>query len=212
VSQSYSLLLRDKLFDATLRLSFFAGFTPRKNRFFPIQKEDLPVVGVYKMRGSHTPDGQGNASYIRFNHTVRIGFQVIILNNDPEEAERTLDRAHMALMDGLWRDPYLTNFVDTYRPGSGMPNIDNVRFESIPQGDDSISYGTAGQNNETPTAELRYEVSLFYRAEYAPTIVDELLEVDVTTAFPLGGTEADQAAIQQVRQVTRFTPAPPRKQ
>jgi hypothetical protein len=212
VSQSYSLLLRDKLYDATLRLPFFVGFTGRKTRFFPIQKEQLPIVGVTKIGGTHVPDGQGNHGDIRLSHTVRIGFQVVILNNDPEEAERTLDRAHMAIMDGLWRDPYLTNFVDTYRPGSGFPNIDNVRFESIPRGDDSISFGLAGQNNETPTAELRYDVQLFYRAEYGPTIEDDLLEVGVTSAYPHGKSEAERAAIQQVRQEIVFTPAAPLKE
>jgi hypothetical protein len=200
VSLSYSILLRDKLYDATIALPYFAAFHSRKTRFFPIQKEDLPLVSVTKISGSHAPDGQGNAADIRFNHTVRIGFQVVIVNNDPEEAERELDRAHMAIMDGLWRDQYLTNMIDSYQPGT-VPNIDNVRFESIPRGDDLISFGNAGQNNETPIAELRYEVSIFYRAEYGPTIEDDLEEVRITTGMPgPGATDAERAAIEQARQ------------
>jgi hypothetical protein len=135
---------------------------------------------------------------------------VVVVNNDPEEAERVLDWAEMALMDGLWRDQYLTNFLDSHRPGDA-PTLDNIRFESIPRGATRIEFGTAGQNNETPVAELRYEVSLVYRAEFAPTIEDDLLEVNIVTGLPPGGTEAERAAIQQIRQ--RFTAAaPPRKE
>jgi hypothetical protein len=213
VSQSYSLLLRDVLFDATMRLPFFVGFTTRKTRFFPIQKEHLPVIGVYLIDETMTPDGLPNMGCIRFGHTARIGFSVVILNNDAEEAERTLDRAFMALMDGLWRNPYLTNMLNTYQPSLGLPpTLDNIRFESIRRGVRTHSFGTAGQNNETPTAELRYDVSLFYTADYAPTIEDDLLEVGVTSAYPHGATEAERAGIQQVRQEIVFTPAAPLKE
>jgi len=61
-----------------------------------------------------------------------------------------------------------------------------------------------GQNNETPVAELQYDVTIKYRSEFAPHIEDDLEEIDVTTAFPPGATAEERARIQQVRQVMRF--------
>ena len=204
-TRSYSLVLRDRFFDATLELPFFAtGFQTRKNRQFPIQKEQLPVLGVYLIDENMVPDGDGHAGHIAFIHMVRIGFSVVIANNEPVAAETTLDRAFWALMNGLWRDPYLTSFIDTYNPAVGRGTPDNVRFESIERGLRRHQYGAVGQNNETPVAELQYDVTIKYRSEFAPHIEDDLEEIDVTTAFPPGATAEERARIQQVRQVMRF--------
>jgi hypothetical protein len=204
-TQSYSLVLRDRFFDATRELPFFAtGYQTRKNRQFPIQREQLPVLGVYLIDENMVPDGDSNAGHIAFVHTVRIGFSVVIANNDPVAAEATLDQAFWALMTGLWRDPYLTNFIDTYNPTVGSGTPDNVRFESIERGLRRHQYGAVGQNNETPVAELQYDVSIKYRSEFAPHIEDDLEEIDVTTAFPPGATAEERERIQQVRQVMRF--------
>ena len=204
-TQSYSLILRDTFFDASLRLPFFqTGFQTRKNRQFPIQKNQLPILGVYLIDENMTPDGDGNAGHIAFVHIARIGFSVVIANNDPIASEATLDRAFWALMNGLWRDPYLTSFLDTYNPHLGAGTPDNVRFESIERGMRRHLYGAVGQNNETPVAELQYDVSVKYRSEFAPEIEDELDEIDITTAFPPGATAEERERIQQVRQVIRF--------
>jgi hypothetical protein len=205
-TQSYSLVLRDAFFDATLRLPFFErGYQTRKNRQFPVQKEQLPVLGVYLIDETMVPDGDGNAGHIAFVHTSRIGFSVIIANNDPVASEATLDRAFWALMNGLWRDQYLTNLLDTYNPDLAAGTPDNVRFESVERGVRRHLYGAVGQNNETAVAELQYDVSIKYRSEFGPVIEDDLEEIDITTAFPPGATPEERERIQQVRQVMRFT-------
>ena len=209
-TQSSAFYLREAMLLAALRLPFFAtGFKVRRSRQMPIQKDQLPVLGVYLIDETMQPDGVGNSGDIVFVHTARIGFSVVIANNDPAEAEAMLDRAFWQLMNGLWRDPYLTNFIDTFRPGQG-DSPENVRFESIQRGFRQHKTGTIGPTNETPIAELQYDVSFQYRQEFAPWIEDDLAEVDIETAFPIGGTAEDRAKVQQVRQVLKLkVKAPP---
>jgi hypothetical protein len=203
-TQSYALVLRDALFNATLRLPLFAsGWQTRKTRRLPIQKDQAPVLGVYLIDETMTPDGDGNAGEIAFVHTARIGFSAIVIIDDPAAAEAMLDRCFWALMNGLWRDPYLTNLIDTLKPGVGE-TPDNVRFESIARGVRRHSFGLIGSANETPFAELQYDVSFVFRTEFAPTIEDDLEEIVVTTAFPPDATDAEREGIQQVRSVVRF--------
>jgi hypothetical protein len=204
---SPAFILRNAFFDAALRLPFFAngGFSTRKvSRQFPIQKEQLPVLGVYLIDETMGPDGDGDAGNIRFALTARIGFSVVIANNDPIASEEILDEAFWALMNGLWRDQYLTNLLDTYNPHVGAGTPGNTRFESVARGIRQHRFGAVGQNNETPVAELQYDVSIFHRYGFEPIIEDELEEIDVTTAFPPGATAEERARIQQVRQVMRF--------
>lgn len=203
-AQSSAFNLREAMLAAALRMPLFVtGFTIRRSRQLPIQKDQLPVLGVYFVDENHVPDGLGNSGELVFAHTARIGFSVVVVNNDPAEAEATLDRAYWALMNAVWRDPYLTNFLNTLEPGRGQ-SPDNVRFESVPRGIRVHKTGTAGPTNEIPVAELQYEVSLFYREEFAPWVEDDFEELVIETAFPIGGTAEERAKVQQVRQVLKF--------
>lgn len=186
--QSYSWVLREVLLAAAKRMPYFgsSGFKFRRNPHpGPIQVDDLPMLGVYfRLPGQPevmTPDGDGNAGYIRFEHNTPILFSVMVLNNDDALAEQQLDSALWALMNGLWRDEYLTSFIDTLNPHLGYGNPDNTRFESIPRGTATHHFGNAGQSNETPVAELRYAVTLKHRTEFAPYIPDDFLRMHVET-------------------------------
>jgi hypothetical protein len=175
-TQSYTWVLREQ-FIATLA-PFFSGFTILRNNQVTIQRGQLPVLGVYILPEKMTPDGDANASYIRFTHNFQIGFSIIIANNDPDIAEQKLDAAWWSLMNGLWRDQSLMRMFN-----SGNP--DDTRIEGVVAGIRRFVYGTIGKNNETPVAELQYEVNCTYRTEWAPVITDTLDKI-VVTVIPSG--------------------------
>ena len=199
-TQSYSQVIRDSLFAKSVTLPFFAGFTARRCKQLPVGKEHLPNLGVNIMDEMMAPDGDFNHTDIRFRHTLRVGFSVIILNNDPVASELTLDEAFWALMNGLWRDAGLTNMIL-----SSMP--DNTRFEGIERGSRVHKWGASGANNETPIAEMEYVASLVFRAEYGVTVTDELLRIHVETV-PMADDGSVPAAdeVQRIISEYEFTP------
>jgi hypothetical protein len=199
-TQSFTLALRDAFMEAALRLPAFAGFYSRETKQLPTQTEDLPSLGVYLIDETMVPEGDGNAGNLSFVVTARIGFSMVIVNNDPRATETTLDRLYVSLMNGLWRDPYLTSFFDTWNPHLGHGTAMNARFEAIPRQMARRVYGALAASNETPIAEQQYEVSLLYRRDFEPAVEDELLEVDFKTAigFP------DHEQIQQIEMPIRF--------
>jgi hypothetical protein len=172
--QSYSWVIRDTFLDRLMQAEFFQGFTPRKNKALQITTNNLPYVGVYFLGEDMSPEGDLNAGEIRFIHMLKLGFSVILINNDPVECEAKLDQAFWAIMNTLWRDPYLTNLIDTRRYPGGIGTPDNVRIEGVARGARRHVFGNAGLNNETPIGEMQYEATVKYRAEYGPVITDNL--------------------------------------
>jgi hypothetical protein len=208
-TQSYAWALREAFLGAASRAPFFANFTLRRTKELPIEPVTLPTLGAYFLDEVMAPEGDGNAGELVFVATARIGFSVIVINNDPEAAEATLDRAFMALMNAIWRDAYVTNLIDTHDPHRGEGSPLNARFESVPrQLRRPVISGTIGSKNETPIAELQYEISLLHRWDFGPTIVDEFEEMWLTTAYPPGLTEEEREAVQQVRQQVRLRQNP----
>jgi len=199
-TQSYAWVLREIFLNKLSSLSFFSGFTIRRTRRVAIQStQDLPVLGVYLVDEISQPDGDGNAGHIRFVNTCRIGFQVVIANNDEAAAESTLDQAFWQIMNGIWRDAGITNLILAKTP-------DNVGFESVMRGTRRHVWGTAGLNNEMPVAELQYEASILYRDEFAVPVTDDLTSIYEQTNFP-NDNSGDPAGVEQVNIRYTFTPA-----
>ena len=181
-TQSYSLVIRDVFYDALAnREPFFANHFKRKTRMVPVQPNQLPFLGVYIIDETMLPDGDANAGDIRFTHTLRIGFSVIVANNDQDAAEREIDASFWKIMNRLWTDQYIMNLMDTYNPHTQSENPDNTIIESITRGVRRHVFGNAQLSNQTPLAEMQYDVSCFYRTYWPPAITDDLLEIDVTT-------------------------------
>jgi hypothetical protein len=206
-TQSYSQVLRDTFFAKVVTLPFFQGFKARRCKMLQVQPENLPYLGVYIIDETMMPDGDANAGYIRFVHTLKLGFSVIIQNNDPLAAELKLDEAFWAIMNGLWRDPYITSFLDTHNPTTGQMTPDNTRLEGVARGTRKHVWGNTGLNNDLPTAEMQYEASVLYRAEFSPPITDDLTRIHVETV-PLTSEDtvppADQ--VQRIISEYEFTP------
>ena len=198
-TQSYTWVLREVFIDKLVSLPFFAGFTVRRTRRVAIQPNQLPVLGVYIMDDGLTPDGDPNAGEIRFRVTARIGFQVVVINNDEVAAEAKLDQSFWAINNGLWRDAGVTNLIKAKSP-------DNVGFEAVMRGTRRHIWGTAGLNNETPVAELQYEASILYRDEFAVPVTDDLNSIHEQTAFP-SDHDGSIDSVDQVDVVYDFTPS-----
>jgi hypothetical protein len=188
---------------------FFQGFTPRKSKALPIMTAQIPCVGVYFVNEDMGPDGDLNAGEIRFTHYLKLGFSVIVVNNDPVACEAKLDQAFWAIMNTLWRDPYLTNLIDTRAYPGGVGNPDNTRIEGVSRGTRRHVFGTAGKDNETPIGEMQYEATVKYSADYAPIITDNLLQIGVRTGVKPGDTSAQMANRLQTGAEYAFEPYPP---
>jgi hypothetical protein len=188
-TQSFSLVIRDIFFDALARDTFFADYTKRKTRMLAVMPNHLPYLGVYIIDETMMPDGDANATAIRFSHTLRIGFSVMIANNDQEVAEKTIDSAFWRIMHDFWEDPYIMNVIDTYNPHLGFGNPDNTMIESISRGMRRHVFGAQMVNNETPIAEMQYDLSVFYRTEWSPGPFDDFKELHLRTGIKIGETQ-----------------------
>jgi hypothetical protein len=199
-TQSYSQVIRDTFFATVVQLPFFAGYIARRSKQLPIQQPLLPYLGVYIIDELMPPDGDLNAGDIRFIHTLRIGFQVIIESNDPVAAELELDAAFWAIMNGLWSNTGLTNMITTTLP-------DNTRFEGVERGTRRHVWGVIGRG-ETPIGELEYIASIRLRTEWYPSGFPDLLEINVQTV-PLAddGTVPPAAQVQRIISDYEFTPS-----
>lgn len=200
-AQSYSQVIRDALFAKTVKLPFFAGFTAKRSKQLPIQQFQVPYLGVYIIAEDLGPDGDANAGVVRFIHRLQVGWQVIIENNDPVAAELKLDQAFWAIMNGIWRDARLMNFIN-----SDMP--DNTRIEAVERGRRTHHWGVPSTNNEKPYGELQYYATVVYRADYLPVITDDLLDIHIEVV-PLGsdGTVPPASEVQRIIAEYEFTAA-----
>jgi hypothetical protein len=196
-TQSFGWVIRDMFFDKLLTAPFFAGFTARKSNQLPINSNHLPYLGIFIVNEDMSPEGDPNAGDIRFIHNLKLGFSVIVVNNDPVACETKLDQAFWTIMNTLWRDPYLTNMIWTtpYTGIGGTP--DNTRIEGVARGSRRNIFGAGGHNNETPIGEMQYEATVIFRAEYPPVITDDLLQIGVRTGVKAGDTQAEMDARPQ---------------
>jgi hypothetical protein len=200
-TQSYSQVIRDSMFAAIVPLPFFAGFVARRSKQLPVQQPLLPYLGVYIISEEMPPDGDVNAGDIRFTHSLRIGFQVIIENNDPVAAELELDAAFWAIMNGLWSNDNLTNMIATTMP-------DNTRIEGVERGTRRHVWGVVG-NGEKPIGELEYMATVRYRTEWFPGGFPDLLHIHEETVPILddyANGVPDAAIVQRIITEYEFTP------
>jgi hypothetical protein len=207
-TQSYTWVLREIFADLAMSLPFFQGFNLRKNKRRPIVVADLPILGFYLIDETMTGDGEPNEGEIRFLHTFRLALSVLIRNNDEDDSEQKLDAAFWALMNGLWRNEYVMSRLDTGNPHiGGVGNPDNTRFEAIVRGTRKHVFGAIGLNQETATAELQYDVSVTYRAEFGAIVNDDWNTLDVK-AFP-GNDVTDPNSVPLVEWAWDFTTGGP---
>jgi hypothetical protein len=174
---SYSFIIRDGILQRIKQVPTFASVkkfsTTVANRIQPA--DQIPYFGCYLIDEQLTPDGDANAGEPRFLHTVKIGFSVVIANNDAEAAEASLDSAHWALMN-LLTNPAWHRFV--------VPGYEPIHIEGITRGSRKHIFGNAANTNETPLAELRMDLTFTHRTSFRPGPFDDLKSMHVTVAYP----------------------------
>ena len=182
--RSYPMLVRDGMFDRVKLMPFFSSFNFSTKKDLKIQLEMIPFCGVYFLQEFMSPDGDANTGEVRFRTTARYGFSVIIQNNDSDQSESTLDKAAQVISGGLLTDPSLYNNKI-------------FKIQSFSGGTRQHVYGHVGQDQQTPIAELRYELTCDLGVIDYPPFVEDVLEViHLETIFPIDG---DSSRVQQVK-------------
>lgn len=200
-TQSYSWVILNAIAERIFNSSFFSSFVCKRiNRALPIEAGgpvQIPFLGIYLLEEGLGPDGDANHSEIRFIHTVPIGFQIVVKNNDPNVMLQILDQASHFIMNQLLRDDSFTSRWRTNLP-------DNVQFEAIPRGRIRERWGVTGATNETPVGERQLELVFTFRTLWYPTEFPELERITVRTGFPPESYELGET--QQVTMVYEFNP------
>lgn len=189
MTQTFVLQARDAIVNRIRYLPFFNEFRFSTNKSLPIQVENLPFCGVYLIEEIMSPEGDPNAGEPHFHVTARMGISVVVQNNDGEAGERKIDEAHETITEGLFTDPTLYT-----------GNHEAFSIQSYNRGFRTHMFGNVGQDNQTPVAELRFELTVDMGTYYYPPVVpDELHTIHVKTQFPAGGTVGEITATQQVQ-------------
>ena len=186
-----ALDIRDAFYNALEADPYFADWTVRKNKWLPVQVDLIPYLGVYLIDELQTPDGDANAGCIAFVHTARIGFSIVVANNDEVLGEEAIDAGMHEIMKRLWTDAKINNVFQSSNP-------EGTLFEAVSRGTRRHVFGAGGTNNEFPWFECEYNVSIVFRSEWYPDIVDTLDEIDVTTGIKINESQADRDKRQQV--------------
>src|SRR5262245_21329490 len=174
-SNSYALIITDAMYKRVSVMPFFKNFNRKAGDWRDhIQQQDLPYVGIYLVSETGAPDGDADTGDIRFKNSVRVGFSVIVLNNNSTQAQLVLDQAFWTIINGLLNDNTLTNMWQTNLP-------DNTRIEAFPNYNRKHVWGNAGHNNATPIAEMQFELSATYRSEFYPRYFPDLNTIHVET-------------------------------
>lgn len=172
IEQSYPLLVRDGVLSRVQALPFFSGFNFSTNKSLQIQPASIPFCGIYLLQEMMSADGDADAGEPRFRTLARIGISIIVQNNDATIAEHKLDMALQHITTGLFSD---TTFY----------NNKKFQIQGFTGGSRMHAFGSVGLENETPIAELRFELTcdlgIIY---YPPTVPDDLEVIHVKTAYP----------------------------
>lgn len=183
MTQTPALIVRDAIYDRVKAMPFFAGFTFAKNKMLRVQPAELPYCGVYLINELLLPEGDPNAGDIRLRDSARYGFSVVVVDNEGEEGETTLDQAFAEITTGLLCDTTLTGF-------------NNKLLQGITRGERMHVYGSVALDNETPVLELQFDMTAdLGTAIFKPTIVDDFNTFHVD-ARPIQNPDAPVVEMQ----------------
>ena len=174
---SYGMIIRDTYLARLKALPIFTASVQKwaTTRFFIKQHVEFPFVGVYLLDENWLYETNWNAGAPHYVHMLRLGYSVVVVNNDPEASEHNLDQAHWAIMH-LFDQPL-------WQQIAMPPPFDPILIEGVTRGSRSHWFGNAGLNNDLPVAELRMDQTFTYRSDWPPVIKDGFLRMDVTAAL-----------------------------
>lgn len=187
---TYSMLVRDRILLFLQQMPFFVtnNFKYHTSKSLQIQPENIPFAAVYFIEETSLPDGDANVGDIRFRTTARYGISVIIQNNDSQAAEIILDKA-MNTINSMFKNPKLYNWNG---------GADEAKIQAFIRGARSHQFGSIGQDNELPVAELRYDLTVDLGAIlFDPPVTDDFITFHVETRYPPGVSSDVQQIIAQ---------------
>jgi hypothetical protein len=169
--QSYSLLVRDGVYDRVRYLEFFRDFTFSKTKALPVQTSDVPYCGIYFLNELQLPDGEAQTGEIRFRVMTRIGISIMVMNNFPEAGEAKADQALWEIETRLYSDPTFY-FNDAYK------------IQAFTRGERTHTFGTIGQSDE-PIVECQFDLTCDLGVIPWPPYLPDVLETVHVDARPL---------------------------
>jgi hypothetical protein len=174
---SYSYIIRDGILQRIKAVPTFQSIkkfgTTKMSR---VQLDQIPFLGCYIIDEQLRPDGDWDAGAPKFVCDLRLGFSVILENSNDALAEDNLDAAYWTLMNLLTYQRWF-RFV---MPAPFPP----VDIEGITRGQRLHKFGNAPNTNETPVAELQFDMTYRYREFFLPMVTDDLKQIHVTVAYP----------------------------
>lgn len=162
-------LLRAKTFDPAFK-------TFKRTPMRQVAPGDLPLLGVYILRETRSPDGDENAGEPRFFHRLHLGIAGAVSAADDGSQFVALEAMMAGIDDCLLTDPTFIRMI-----------------EGIEQMDRRSQYAIMG---ETPLAEIQIEMVVTFRSYWPPVVPDDYRTLHVETRYPKKDT--DPGAVQQV--------------
>jgi hypothetical protein len=200
-AQSYSWIILNAIYDRIAASSLFQDYAVKRiTRAMPIEAGyQIPFIGIYLGNETATPDGDANAGDIRFIHTVPVGVQIVVKNNDSVEMQQTLDRAKWFFLNQLLRDNTFTNRLHTTMPdGVTIEGFPRLRIPSPDWGRDS--------KNEVPLGMQLIELTYTLRTEWFPTEFDDLKSIGISAYPVLEYEPVNPEEIENIKVEIRFDP------
>ena len=169
---STARVIRDGILERLPQLPFFHKFKFSRAQSKQPQPTDLPFAAVFLLPEIGGPDGDYNAGEPRFRKESQIGISVMLNNIEAEELEDALDAAFDVIMIGLLTDPSFMGFKTKYH----IEGVSKYRRQNV--------FGVLGSSNETPTGELRLDLTFVTRTGYDPDVRDDLELIHIETVYP----------------------------
>jgi hypothetical protein len=174
---TYAIEIADKALSVLQATLFAPPFkTFKRTPMRQVAPGDLPLLGVYILRETRSPDGDANEGEPRFFHRLHLGIAGAISAADDGAQFSTLESMMAQIDDRLLTSPAFIRMI-----------------EGVEQMDRRSQYAIMG---ETPLAEIQIEMVVTFRTYWPPIIPDDLRTIHVETRYPKATT--DPAEVQQV--------------
>jgi hypothetical protein len=176
--------IRDAIFER-LTTSAFDWKSTRKTPFPTMQIGDAPALGVFLLRETYNPDGDGNVGPPRYIVDAVFAIAVVDLASKPAVLEGSVDQAVDTILDTLLKDH---TFIDL-RWSDNSPLLD-----SIPTITRAYNFPNIG---DTYYLECRLQMTVRYFCYFDPVAPNALTTVAVH-AKKLDNTAASGQAVMTI--------------
>jgi len=190
--QSFSFYIRDGFLARLQNVPMFGSVKKwARTKFFIRQHDVFPFVGVYLINDTMAADGDPNHGAPHYLDALKLGFSVVIADNNPDVLDRNLDQAYWAIMN-------LLTYERWHKFDPPTPGAPEIRIEAMTRGFRENWYGNSALSNDSPIGELRLDLTFTYRVILKPVIPDDLKTIHetVTLSWPYDPNEREDVVVQ----------------